>query len=265
MKRYLQGWFPLDFVSTFPFEALAGENTAAVGLLKLPRLLRLGRLFKRLDRSKNANLVRIVKLLFTLFFVAHWIACAWWAIGSSRSNYDADFGDAWLDRMPEAFVPSVEHAEVCFQSHESDRSASGSTDRTPRVKLRRPPLTPSLFIPSVIPHGRQARNATVSTFLQQYTTSLYWSLTMIMKTPNVGPDTIYEKVFAAGIVVLAAFIFAYLLGPHLLHAAPRTPALALTPPHTPMHMPMRIPMHAHHTHTDTRPRAHSRVQATSRR
>ena len=88
---------------------------------------------------------------------------------------------------------------------------------------------------------------------------------MIMKTPNVGPDTIYEKVFAAGIVVLAAFIFAYLLGPQLLHAAPRTPALALTPPHTSMHMPMRIPMHAHHTHTDTRPRAHSRAQATSRR
>ena len=35
-------------------------------------------------------------------------------------------------------------------------------------------------------------------FVQQYFSSIYWSLTMLMKTPYVGPDTAVEKVGRAG-------------------------------------------------------------------
>ena len=45
-----------------------------------------------------------------------------------------------------------------------------------------------------------------------YLSSMYWSLTMLMKTPYIGPDTLLEKVFGCLMVVLGAFMFAVLLG-----------------------------------------------------
>ena len=42
--------------------------------------------------------------------------------------------------------------------------------------------------------------------------SLYWSLTTLIKTPWVHPDTILEKVWASIIVVVGAIMFAAILG-----------------------------------------------------
>ena len=42
--------------------------------------------------------------------------------------------------------------------------------------------------------------------------SLYWSLTTLIKTPWVHPDTILEKVWASVIVVVGAIMFAAILG-----------------------------------------------------
>lgn len=46
----------------------------------------------------------------------------------------------------------------------------------------------------------------------EYMSSLYWSLTTLIKTPWVHPDTILEKVFASVIVVVGAIMFAAILG-----------------------------------------------------
>jgi len=51
-----------------------------------------------------------------------------------------------------------------------------------------------------------------SRFEHQYLSSMYWSLTTLMKTPWVGPDTVWEKVFASLAVVMGAILFAALLG-----------------------------------------------------
>ena len=45
-----------------------------------------------------------------------------------------------------------------------------------------------------------------------YMSSLYWSLTTLIKTPWVHPDTILEKVVASVIVVVGAILFAAILG-----------------------------------------------------
>ena len=47
---------------------------------------------------------------------------------------------------------------------------------------------------------------------QQYASALYWSLTMLMKTAYVGPDTLVEKVSACALVIVGAMQFALLLG-----------------------------------------------------
>ena len=48
--------------------------------------------------------------------------------------------------------------------------------------------------------------------IQKYMSSLYWSLTTLIKTPWVHPDTILEKVFASVIVITGAIFFAAILG-----------------------------------------------------
>ena len=58
--------------------------------------------------------------------------------------------------------------------------------------------------------GEALTNA--SKFEHQYLSSMYWSLTTLMKTPWVGPDTVYEKMFASLAVVMGAILFAALLG-----------------------------------------------------
>lgn len=46
----------------------------------------------------------------------------------------------------------------------------------------------------------------------RYMSSLYWSLTTLIKTPWVHPDTIMEKLYASLIVVMGAILFAAILG-----------------------------------------------------
>ena len=47
-----------------------------------------------------------------------------------------------------------------------------------------------------------------STLGQKYLSSLYWSLTTLMKTPWIGPDTISEKIFGSFAVAVGAIFFA---------------------------------------------------------
>ena len=43
--NYLKGWFVIDFISIFPFQIVVPkENGSATKLLRMPRMLRLGKL-----------------------------------------------------------------------------------------------------------------------------------------------------------------------------------------------------------------------------
>jgi hypothetical protein len=66
MRKYLFGWFIIDFVSVFPFETLANENdwadvpalTKLLKLARLLRLLRMLRIYRIISRLEYALLVR---------------------------------------------------------------------------------------------------------------------------------------------------------------------------------------------------------------
>ena len=64
--RYIGGWFWLDLFASLPYDVIqyaimaSGEETttdqlSALGLLKLPRLLRLGKLLKKLDQVHGGD------------------------------------------------------------------------------------------------------------------------------------------------------------------------------------------------------------------
>lgn len=53
----------------------------SAGLAKLPRLLRMGRLTKKLDVFVEARALRVVILLLGFALLAHILACFWYFIG----------------------------------------------------------------------------------------------------------------------------------------------------------------------------------------
>jgi len=182
IRHYARFWLWIDVLAFFPFEVpfLILESSGVItdqsvptgvfGMLKLPRLFRLLRVFKKLDVVAAANALRIVALLVTFCLIAHWFACIWWVIG-------------WAEFMDDA---------------NERRNASGTRTASHGVSWL-----------SRIP-GEPLTNS--SRFEHQYLSSMYWSLTTLMKTPWVGPDTVGEKMFASLAVVMGAILFAALLG-----------------------------------------------------
>ena len=85
-RRYAASYFLVDLVSVFPFEALAraavGAQAASrqaltLALLKLPRLLRVGRLTKKLSALAAADGFRVAKLTVAFLLLGHWVGCMW--------------------------------------------------------------------------------------------------------------------------------------------------------------------------------------------
>lgn len=53
--------------------------------LKVVRLLRLGRVVRKLDRYLEYGAAMLILLLCFYMLVAHWLACIWYSIGKSYS------------------------------------------------------------------------------------------------------------------------------------------------------------------------------------
>lgn len=197
-KTYLKGWFGIDFVATFPWDVLSSE----VKILKLLRLLRLTRLLKKLDKLKGANAFRFVKLIFGFFLLAHWVACVWWAFGVMEANMDLEGNDnhsSWLLRLPPVGTAEDGFSLDAFRACVDACVAEGRRSRT--ECMGQPCDSNNL-----------SSNSTITDFSQQYLSSFYWAMTMLMKSPFVGPDTVYEKFFGCTMVVVGAVVFALLLG-----------------------------------------------------
>lgn len=190
-KRYVFSyWCMIDTLAVFPFDivvnAASGQavdlcdmgsqsndaNVSVVKLLKALRLLRLVRFRKELDRLSGANALRVIVSLSIFILVAHWLACIWWAIG--YIEFQAD----------EAIAQAANISVVCDNSHQCSwlRRIPGGE-----------PLAPS------------------SPFEAQYFSAMFWSLTTLMKTPWVGPDTVAEKIFATLAIFAGAIFYAYFL------------------------------------------------------
>ena len=111
-RNYLRGWFPIDFVSTVPFDLIAelvlgSSGSSAFKIIKVIRLLRLLKLarLKKLAKivndieeaiNMNAAMLRLLRLLFNIVFVSHMLACMWYAISTSTEyrdyNWVVDYG-----------------------------------------------------------------------------------------------------------------------------------------------------------------------------
>jgi len=99
-QNYLRNWFAIDLIACFPGEVFVlitqSQDTKSkilLRLLKMPRLLRIGRLFKYLDKSKFVAFWRVGKLVLMLMFVSHWIACLYNMI--CRLEFESNMSGIW--------------------------------------------------------------------------------------------------------------------------------------------------------------------------
>ena len=107
LHNYLSTWFIVDLISVIPFDQLApyiaqnDDDVAFVSaVLRLPVMLRLARFRKRVDRLSGANLGRLVWLFVLFVFIAHLVACTWWAIGRvGLQGWDDEHSSSWISRM----------------------------------------------------------------------------------------------------------------------------------------------------------------------
>lgn len=151
VTHYLLGWFPLDFISLFPFgllgqlarssslEALQGIRVIRLlRLMKLTRLARLGRiatLFERWEMEIAVPYAKVAlcKYLLTVLLTIHWCSCAWGLAAETQlaeSDDDDTGGDertpawTWLAALEAAKTNELSHPAMRFDTPSSKYLAS---------------------------------------------------------------------------------------------------------------------------------------------
>lgn len=123
-KRYLQSWFLLDLISSFPFDAairsafvnFAGASlfqfTRLLRLLKLFRVFRLVNLIKTLEYRFGINgaVLKFITMIFIISLACHLIACCWWYICFNMSR-----DSSWIDNSGEVDYTNLRNAPLIEQ------------------------------------------------------------------------------------------------------------------------------------------------------
>ena len=107
-RRYLRSWFGLDLFTAIPTDLLVLANAdilsdstssalKSVRIMKLARLVRLGRLMKRwLSRSTiDPSLLELVKFFAMTVLTAHFLACLWGFAGNNYSSNEPIDLESW--------------------------------------------------------------------------------------------------------------------------------------------------------------------------
>ncbi|EPB78174.1 transporter, cation channel family protein [Ancylostoma ceylanicum] len=86
-QNYFKSWFLIDLLSCLPYDIfyMFKRDDERIGslfsALKVVRLLRLGRVARKLDNYLEYGAATLLLLLCAYVLVAHWLACIWFSIG----------------------------------------------------------------------------------------------------------------------------------------------------------------------------------------
>ncbi|CAK5087375.1 unnamed protein product [Meloidogyne enterolobii] len=109
--NYFKSWFLIDLLSCLPYDIFYmfkqdDERIASLfSALKVVRLLRLGRVARKLDNYLEYGAATLLLLLCAYVLVAHWMACIWYVIGEYEARNKFHFlqeqtlADGWLIRL----------------------------------------------------------------------------------------------------------------------------------------------------------------------
>uniref|UniRef100_A0A8C6WW95 PAC domain-containing protein n=1 Tax=Neogobius melanostomus TaxID=47308 RepID=A0A8C6WW95_9GOBI len=106
--NYLKTWFVIDLLSCLPYDIINAFENVDEGMsslfssLKVVRLLRLGRVARKLDHYLEYGAAVLVLLVCVFGLVAHWLACIWYSIGDYEVIDEATNSiksDSWLYQL----------------------------------------------------------------------------------------------------------------------------------------------------------------------
>ncbi|KAJ8309419.1 hypothetical protein KUTeg_014293 [Tegillarca granosa] len=98
--NYLKSWFVIDLLSCLPYDVFNAFQYVDDGIstlfsaLKVVRLLRLGRVVRKLDHYLEYGAAMLVLLILVFSLFAHWFACIWYSIGLTEIQSNLPYG--WL-------------------------------------------------------------------------------------------------------------------------------------------------------------------------
>ena len=242
--KYFTKWFWIDLVAVFPFEILivaSGKNLniSVFNLFKAPRLLRLGKLAKKLDQLAGANAFRIFKLLLVFTLFAHWVACVWFFVGRFQDEGNLWSGSVWLAEnhlcqtvkgpgtwVDDIYMPvaadevgtayMVEGVLACIKGGEYGTDEHRSWEVGTQMYLSNStkcPSTPMPEFPFYCNDGVSHVKPPASVFTQ-YITSFYWALSTLTTIGygDVTPSTNSERSFVVVIMLFGAILYASIFG-----------------------------------------------------
>ncbi|XP_019902605.1 potassium voltage-gated channel subfamily H member 1a isoform X1 [Esox lucius] len=180
--NYLKTWFVIDLLSCLPYDVINAFENVDEGIsslfssLKVVRLLRLGRVARKLDHYIEYGAAVLVLLVCVFGLAAHWLACIWYSIGDYEV-IDEETGilrtDSWLYMLGET-VGSPYHFNT---------SGSGKWEGGPNKD-------------------------------SVYITSLYFTMTSLTSIGfgNIAPTTDGEKIFAVAMMMIGSLLYATIFG-----------------------------------------------------
>ena len=105
-RKYMKGWFVIDLLSCIPdelftllFDVFARHTVVGqahvvqlLGALKVLRLLRLGRVVRKVDMYLEFGGAVLLLLVVVFMLFAHWMACIWFSIGLYDISRNITYG-----------------------------------------------------------------------------------------------------------------------------------------------------------------------------
>ncbi|XP_029926402.1 potassium voltage-gated channel subfamily H member 1a [Myripristis murdjan] len=180
--NYLKTWFVIDLLSCLPYDVINAFENVDEGIsslfssLKVVRLLRLGRVARKLDHYIEYGAAVLVLLVCVFGLAAHWLACIWYSIGDYEvidEETNIVRVDSWLYIL----------AETVGTPYRFNASGSGKWEGGPNKD-------------------------------SVYITSLYFTMTSLTSIGfgNIAPTTDGEKIFAVAMMMIGSLLYATIFG-----------------------------------------------------
>ncbi|XP_067277030.1 potassium voltage-gated channel subfamily H member 5 isoform X2 [Pseudorasbora parva] len=180
--NYLKTWFVIDLLSCLPYDIINAFENVDEGIsslfssLKVVRLLRLGRVARKLDHYLEYGAAVLVLLVCVFGLVAHWLACIWYSIGDYEvidEQTNTIKTDSWLYQL----------ASSIGSPYRYNASGTGQWEGGP---------------------GKDSL----------YITSLYFTMTSLTTIGfgNIAPTTDGEKIFSVAMMMVGSLLYATIFG-----------------------------------------------------
>ncbi|XP_072424446.1 voltage-gated delayed rectifier potassium channel KCNH5 isoform X3 [Chiloscyllium punctatum] len=180
--NYLKTWFVIDLLSCLPYDIINAFENVDEGIsslfssLKVVRLLRLGRVARKLDHYLEYGAAVLVLLVCVFGLVAHWLACIWYSIGDYEVIDEVTNRiktDSWLYQLGLS-IGTPYH----FNASGTGQWEGG-------------PTKDSLYI-----------------------SSLYFTMTSLTTIGfgNIAPTTDGEKIFSVAMMMVGSLLYATIFG-----------------------------------------------------